>query len=258
MEATPHPRSSLEYGTKLVRPGEGFWGFVLYPDAAEGGGSFRSAVGPAGGGSRLEPAVDSRDDASRRAKGKVRRYCAANGLNRLGTLTYAGAGNHDRVQLREDVAAFFRRLRASLGGEPFPYLWVPEWHPGGHGLHVHFAVGQYIGVRVIDEAWGHGFPHMKLLGDLPTGSGVLGEARLASRYLSKYIAKDLGVGEAPGLHRYEVGQGFQPRSIGLDGSSAEAVLGWAETVMARPVAYLWRSRDEDEWAGPPAVWAAWD
>jgi hypothetical protein len=234
----------------------GSWGFVLYPDAAEGGGSFRSASKAGGRSVPLEPATDSRPDAIRRARGKVRRYCGANGLNRLGTLTYAGSGNNDPARLREDVAAFFRRLRASLG-ERLPYLWVPEWHASGHGLHVHFAVGRYVGQRVIADAWGHGFVHIKLLGDLPTGSGVLGEARLASRYLSKYIGKDLGTGEAAGLHRYEVGQGFQPRSVALDGSSADEVLGWAETVMDRPAAYLWRSRDTEGWAGPPAVWAWW-
>jgi hypothetical protein len=234
----------------------GFWGFVLYPDAAEGGGSFRSAIGSSPGGRSLAPPLDSRDDAARRARGKVRRYCAANRLNRLGTLTYRGSGCHDPAALREDVAAFFRRLRGSVG-ERFPYLWVPEWHTSGHGLHVHFAVGRYVRHGAIERAWGHGFVHIKLLGNLPTGSGSLGEARLASRYLSKYVGKDLGEGEAAGLHRYEVAQGFQPRSVSLDGSTADEVLGWAETVMDGPPAYLWRSRDQEGWEGPPAVWASW-
>lgn len=255
MEAIPHPRSSLEYGTKLVEPSMGGWGFVLYPDAAEGGGSFRSAASTSPSGRSLDP-LDSRDDAARRARGKVRRYCAANRLNRLGTLTYSGKGCHDPGVLRGDVGGFFRRLRGGVG-KRFPYLWVPEWHKSGHGLHVHFAVGRFIGVRSIDAAWGHGFVHIKLLGDLPTGSGSLGEARLASRYLSKYVGKDLGQGEASGLHRYEVAQGFQPRSVSLDGPTADDVLGWAESVMDRPAAYLWRSRDQDAWAGPPAVWASW-
>ena len=234
----------------------GSWGFTLYPDAAEGGGSFRSAaVHGRGRWEPIDPAANSRADAIRRARGKVRRYCAANGLNRLGTLTYAGSGCHDPARLRSDVAGFFRRLRVEVG--TLPYLWVPEWHTSGHGLHVHFAVGRYVGQRVIDGAWGHGFVHIKLLGDLPTGSGVLGEARKASRYLSKYIGKDLGAGEAAGLHRYEVGQGFQPRSLTLDGTTAEEVLGWADTVMDRRAVRVWRSRDEREWAGPPAVWASW-
>ena len=192
----------------------------------------------------------------RRARGKVRRYCTANRLNRLGTLTYAGQGCHDAGQLRRDVARFFRRLRKD--GTRFPYVWVPEWHPGGHGLHVHFAVGRFVHYRAIRAAWGQGHIDIRLLSDLPVGSGRLGEARLASRYLSKYIGKDLGDGEDAGLHRYEVGQGFQPRSIVLDGTSADEVIGWAGTVMDRTPAYVWRSRDAENWTGPPAVWASWE
>lgn len=234
----------------------GRWEFVLYPDAAEGGGSFRSAAVSTGRPYLADGAVDSRDDATRRARGKVRRYCAANRLNRLGTLTYAGDGCHYPAQLRDDVGGFFKRLRASVG-ERFPYLWVPEWHKSGHGLHVHFAVGRYVRQGAIRDAWGRGFVHIKLLGDLPVGSGTLGEARLASRYLSKYVGKDLGEGEAAGLHRYEVGQSFQPRGVNLDGSTSDEVLAWAESVMGTPPEHVWRSRDEDEWAGPPAVWAQW-
>jgi hypothetical protein len=233
----------------------GGWSFVLYPDAAEGGGSFRSAATFPRSGRSLEP-IDSRDGAARRARGKVRRYCAANRLNRLGTLTYRGEGQHDPGALRRDVGAFFRRLRRS--GERFPYVWVPEWHKSGHGLHVHFAVGRYVRHRAIERAWGHGFVHIKLLGDLPTGSGTLGEARLAARYLAKYIGKDLGAGERAGLHRYEVGEKFQPRAVTLDGTSSEEVLRWAETVMGAAPSYLWRSRDQDGWDGPPSVFASWD
>src|SRR6266540_1117438 len=135
--------------------------------------------------------------------------CAANRLNRLGTLTYRGDGVHDPRQVRADAAAFFRTLREDLGGQPLPYVWVPEWHPGGHGLHLHFAVGRYIKRSLIEQAWGHGFVHIKLLGDLPVDAGRLEESRLSARYLSKYIVKDSQALE--GLHRYEVAQGFQPR-----------------------------------------------
>jgi hypothetical protein len=37
VEVQESPRSSLEYGTKLVTPAKGRWSFVLYPAAAEGG-----------------------------------------------------------------------------------------------------------------------------------------------------------------------------------------------------------------------------
>jgi hypothetical protein len=258
MEASRFSRSSLEYGTKLVGHSKARWSFVLYPDAAEGGGSFRSAAGEGSGGIVPASAPDrNAADAARRAKGKARRYCAANRLNRLGTLTYAGAGNHDPGVLRGDLAEFFRRLRGSVG-EAFPYLWVPEWHPGGHGLHAHFAVGRWIAQGDIKRAWGRGHVHIKLLGDLPVGSGTLGEARLAARYLAKYVGKDLDQGGQPsGLHRYEVAQGFQPRPVPIGGSSADEVIEWAETYMGSPAERVWRSRDEDSWDGPPAVWASW-
>ena len=58
------------------------------------------------------------------------------------------------TQLRQDVAAFFKELRPALGGQALPYVWVPEWHPGGHGLHVHFIVGRYVRQSLIREAVG--------------------------------------------------------------------------------------------------------
>lgn len=258
MEALEPRRSSLEYGTKLGGRSEARWGFALYPDAAEGGGSFRSTARETSGGDSPAPDPErSAADAARRARAKVRRYCAANRLNRLGTLTYAGAGNHSPVALRADVADFFRGLRRVVG-EPFPYLWAPEWHPGGHGLHAHFAGGRWIAQGHIKRAWGRGHVHIKLLGDLPVGSGTLGEARLAARYLAKYVGKNLDAGGQPaGLHRYEVAQGFQPRAVSIGGSSADDVIEWAETYMGEPAKRVWRSRDEEAWDGPPAVWASW-
>ena len=144
----------------------------------------------------------------------VRRYCAANGLNRLGTLTYAGTGCHDPALFRTQIAEFFRNLRTELGGRPSPYLWVPELHETGHGLHGHFAIGRFVKRSAIERAWGHGFVHIKLLGDLGdlgVGSTARDEARPAAAYLSKYMAKAFGqaVHEVGG-HRYDVAQGFQP------------------------------------------------
>ena len=112
-----------------------------------------------GRGSRRDAALilnDRAAEAVRRARTKLRRYGVANRLNRLATLTYAGEGCHDPVQLRQDVAAFFKGLRPALGGRAFPYVWVPEWHPGGHGLHVHFAVGRYVRQTLIRDTWGRG------------------------------------------------------------------------------------------------------
>lgn len=232
---------------------------ALYPAAAEASGSFRSSTPSIRRGSGGPPPDESRSaaEAARRARGKVRRYCAANRLNRLGTLTYRGAGNHDPLQLRTDVATFFRSLRGRLG-DAFPYLWAPEWHPGGHGLHVHFGVGRYIHRSWIEEAWGRGFVHIKLLGDVGAGSTTLDESRVAARYLGKYVGKDIETNRAGGLHRYEVAQGFQPQAAAIRGRSASEALHLASERMGHRPAYVWESWNERRWFGPSAIWATWD
>jgi hypothetical protein len=195
-------------------------------------------------------------DAARRARGKLRRYCAANRLNRLGTLTYRGAGCHEPTVLRRDLGRFFRRLRGDLV-ERLPYVWVPEWHKSGHGLHAYFAVGRYVARTSIVESWPHGFVHIKLLGHLPVGSGTLGEARLAARYLSKYLGKDLDGAKGFGLHRYEIAQGFQPRAVPIAAATMEEALARAAELMGATPERVWRSNEHEEWEGPPAVWASW-
>ena len=229
------------------------------PQAAEAGGCFvpsrrrRAAVG--GGVPNPERA---RAEAARRARGRLRRYCVANGLNRLGTLTYAGQGCHDPLQIRRDLGMFFRRLRAALGGASFAYAWVPEWHPGGHGLHAHFAVGRYIRQSVIRDAWGHGFVSIKLLSDLPVGSGKLEEARASARYLGKYVTKSFSDPAISHRHRYEVAQGFQPVRVPVWGRTAAEVIENA-SVMFGGVLPLrsWHSDEQEDWQGPPAVWVQW-
>jgi hypothetical protein len=192
----------------------------------------------------------------------LRRYCAANRLNRLGTLTYRGEGCHDPRQARRDVGTFFRALRDLLGVGPFQYVWVPEWHKSGHGLHLDFAVGRYVPRGLIEQARGRGFVHIKLLGDLPVGLGSFAEARAAAGYLSKYVAKsfddDADEVERPkGLHRFDVAQGFTPRSARIWGASRDEVIEYASGVMGGPPDVFWSSSDVEDWQGPPAVWLQW-
>jgi len=235
------------------------WRLALYPEAGEAGGSFRglSRRGWGSGDSDLWVPDEGRssDEAARRARGKVRRYCAANLLNRLGTLTYRGEGCHDPRQVRADLGRFFRRLRSRLGGEPFPYAWVPELHKTDHGFHAHFAVGRFIRRGLIDEAWGHGFIKIRLHGDLPVGSGARGEARQSARYLAKYVDKTFRDGG--GLNRYDVAQGFQPSTEALFAPTEEEVRDLAIDRMGEPPAYVWRSIEHDGWCGPSAVWMQW-
>jgi hypothetical protein len=239
----------------ILRP---HWSLNLYPGAAEAGGCLRVAESRAGEGTSDRDPERSASEAVRRARSKIRRYAVSNRLNRLGTLTYAGGGCHEPEQLRADVAAFFKGLRPALGGGRLPYVWVPEWHPGGHGLHVHFAVGRYVPQGLIRDVWGRGHVHIKLIGDLPVGSGALAEARVAARYLCKYVGKGLDDDRRrAGLHRYEVGQGFQPVPVVLTGRSDEEVLALACERMGSAPEVLWRSSSVEGWHGPPACWAAW-
>jgi hypothetical protein len=235
-----------------------YWSFNLYPQAREGGGCFVPTLRPrpVSGGPAADPGR-SQEEAARRARGKLRRYCAANRLNRFATLTYAGAGCFDQVQLRADVAEFFRGLRRELGGEPLPYAWAQEWHPGGHGLHVHFAVGRYVKQRLIADVWGRGITHIKLIGDLPVGSGALEEARVAAGYLAKYVSKSIGDERVPRLHRYEVAQGFQPEKVPLRNVSETAVVEQASERMGSTPVRSWRSAGQEGWQGSPAYWCAW-
>jgi hypothetical protein len=234
------------------------WSFSLYPEAGEGGGSVsgrRLLVRS----DRPPNVVRAREEAARRARGKIRRYGAANRLNRLGTLTYRGEGCRDPLRLRTDLAGFFRGLREGLDSGAFPYVWVPQWHPGGHGLHAHFAVGRFVPRRLIERCWGQGFVHIKLLDGLPVGSGERAEARLAARYLAGYAGRDLGdARRLAGLHRYEVAQGFQPAKILCYGVSAEDVIGRASEYMGSAPERVWLSSSVEGWRAPPACWAQWD
>jgi hypothetical protein len=104
------------------------WRVALWRAAGEAGGSFHSLDGAGSTGSGVWAPDPERaaDEAARRARAKVRRYCAANLLTRLGTLTYRGEGCHDPRQVRSDLGRFFRRLRRGLGDERSVHHQSPE------------------------------------------------------------------------------------------------------------------------------------
>ncbi len=254
----------------LIRPDAG-WQLTLCAAAGEAGGSFIGSVRPAvggGGGPAVDPERSSRE-AGRRARRRVRLYCVANGLDRLATLTYGGDGCHDQRAVRADLGRFFRGLRDGLGGDALPYLWVPEWHPGGHGLHVHFAVGQYVRRSLIAEAWeiaARGAPggrvDIRRLSDIPVGASAREPARVAAGYLAKYVAKtfedDASQERERYLKRYDVAEGFQPVREMVRGRSWSDVLGQVSARMGSAPVRSWLSwRDSEDWQGPPAGWAQW-
>lgn len=247
----------------VLAPQQPGWMLSLYPQAGEGGGCFVSSYRPERSYVARGKASDperSAQEAARRARTALRRYCAANGLNRLGTLTYGPPRATDPLVVRGHIREFFRDLRAGLdGGGALPYVWVPELHKDGQHFHVHFAVGRYVPYRLIKSTWGRGIVNIKLLSDLPVGSGTLTEARVAAGYLSKYVSKTFAEPStrALGLHRYGLAQGFQPTKVTFRGRSPEDVIGQASELFGMQPAKVWSSADEPEWSGPPAIWAQW-
>lgn len=246
--------------TTLNRQRPEGWRFLLAPTAGEAGGSFHGVARSRSGlyvpaGEAADP-ERSAQEAARRARGRVRRMCAAYGLNRLGTLTYAGAGCFDIDAHLTNTARFWRQLRRELGVDAVPYVRVWEWHPGGHGLHEHFAIGRFIPWTLVRDVWGLGRVDMRLIGDLPIGSTVRQEARVAARYLAPYLSKG-GEDRPMGRHRYEIAQGFPIPTEEIIGRSAEEVLAIASERMGAAPEHLWESRGSEDWPGPPSMWAAW-
>jgi hypothetical protein len=80
----------------LLTPQAG-WHLNLYPGAFEAGGSFQAARRATSTYVPGMPAADperARQEAGRRARTRLRRYCVANGLNGPVTLTYEESGCH--------------------------------------------------------------------------------------------------------------------------------------------------------------------
>lgn len=245
--------------SKLLTPDAG-WRLSLFPDAGEASCVFRPSLRaprmyvPPGFAANTERA---KAEAARRARTRLRRYAVANRLDRFGTLTYVGAGCHEPRQARADVAVFIRRLRSGLDGKPLPYVWVPEWHPGGHGLHLHFAVAKYVRYSLIQLAWGHGHISIKRITSSRHGASDLDGSRIAAGYLSKYVSKTFDSPELGGLHRYEVAQGFQPRTLAFTGTHEGQALDAACDVMGSRPSFRWSSDDAINWIAPPARSYQW-
>ena len=251
-------QSSLSRRLSRVAPAR--WQLSLCAPAGEGGGclvtartsEFRGVRGAA------EDPERARAEAARRARTRVRRYCAANGLSRFGTLTYGPPFCTDPDQLRADMARFFRRLRTAQGQGPLPYLWVPEFHADGERFHAHYAMDRFVPRQRIAEAWGHGHVFIKLLSDMRVGAATWEESRRAAAYVSKYVSKTFTGPQVFGRQRYGVAEGFQPTVQRLTGKSRADVLQRAAEIIGRPPSKRWYSEDEEDWKGPPAVWFAWE
>ncbi len=165
------------------------------------------------------------------------------------TLTYRGDGEHDLAVVRRHVERLLSKVRRDLG-QSFPYLWVPELHKTGHGIHVHMAVPVWFSQKKLGALWGRGFvwcSDMK-----PKGACSFAGSQVAARYLGKYIGKAFEVAEF-GRHRYERAQGYEivcERTIRYDMDDGRD---YAELRFGCLPVFEWSSEGDETWRGPPVL-----
>lgn len=211
-------------------------------DAAPGAGSARDPE---------QLRESTRKRSGRRARSKLRRYAAANRLDRLIVLTYAEP-EFDLAKCKRDVRLFVKRKLRGLVGPDMAYAVTWEQHKSG-AWHVNVLVNGYIRQPKLARAWGRGFVWIKKFKVARGGSGR-DAARAAARYVAKYASKDVE-GFADGLHRYEVGQGFQPNVVRLYAGSLAGLM--EETGEETAPAYVWRSIGDEDFTGPPVGFVMW-
>jgi hypothetical protein len=254
LPAQPGPR--LDDATKL---GNGLVSYrvAVYPTAGEVVLTVPSAPRDPEAPTKLGPAHPdrARQVAQSRARTRVRRYCKANGLHRLCTLTYRDQ-TADMRQVHRDLAAFVKRLRArGFRGQLFAYLWVREAHQSGM-LHVHVALPKFLPKPMLEACWGKGFVDVRALGSHSESSSS--KSSRAAGYLAKYVGKAFE--DEAGAHRYEVGQGFEPERVDelvradrvtATGHVAQRFFG------GEAPSFVWTSEGVESWEGPPVAVLFW-
>jgi len=232
----------------------------VFPQVGEAVAVLRADGTPKKSGGHCTP-EENRARAARRAKTQVRRYCVANRLHRLVTLTYGPPFCTSHDQVVRDVALFVRKLRSVMKVEgALPYVWVPELHKDGVRYHVHLVIDRFVPKSDLERCWGHGFVDVRVVRNRAKGKGGnKGEAmRRVAGYVAKYVAKTYEDGGA-GRHRYEVGQGCQPISHQVEAPrpAAFALLASGYFGGAQPTG-TWSSSSMEGWTGPPVEIFQWE
>jgi len=199
-----------------------------------------------------ERASKNLERANKRAVVALRRYCVRNELQKMLTFTYAEE-MRDRSLGKRDMNSLFVRWRYQKGGKAFPYAYVLELHPLGHGLHIHAAVPlHFVDKHWLQETWGHGIVHYRDPKPLRERDSRERSRRL-SGYLAKYVSKDLASDHILGEQRYSIAQGFnvevERQSFLTLADAFDSVLRFRGETFSQVWCYL----DDDDWDGPP-VW----
>lgn len=181
----------------------------------------------------------------------IRRLVTEHELTRMVTLTNAEAtAPQDRRKVVRRVQAFVRKLRERTPVRR--WLAVLEWHPGGHGWHVHFVTDRFVPKYVLTECWAWGWVDVRLI--RPKGEHTSREAaRKAGQYVAKYLGKGQGEHEAPaherGDQRYLRAEGMHVTELLAEGTF-QALVGLAWDQVGGSVGWLWWSGAAPDWRGP--------
>ncbi len=199
-----------------------------------------------------ERASKNLERANKRAVVALRRYCVRNELQKMLTLTYADE-MWDRQAVKSDMNALFVRWRRLKGDRAFPYAYVLELHPSGHGLHIHVAVPlRFIDKHWLQETWGHGIVHYRDPKPLRERDSRERSRRL-SGYLAKYVSKDLERDHVLHEQRYSIAQGFNVEVSRQSFATLAEANEWVLRFRGEHFHQVWTYLDDVDWEGPP-VW----
>lgn len=268
MDTQPSPL--LDKGTELHHIVRGRLGVSAYPSCGEASVTWLgSGRGWESDSAHAPSDSENRERALRRARSRVRRYCRHNRLTELLTLTYADPPELDGVS--RDVDLFWRRWRRVTGLSRAPFCLVPEWGKKTGRLHLHMAVnwwGAMECVEVCEACATVGL--LRVRGDIPRAGSLcigcvwghgfvgrpnsIGDVGGLTKYLAKYLGKDLGAGLV-GRQRYRVAQGFLPPQVRFAAMTyAEARSTVSRLMGNREPSYVSTSEEWEGYSGPGVVW----
>lgn len=203
-------------------------------------------------GEAVDPAR-AEEEADRRARTALRRYCVANWCSRLVTLTYNDQHlPEDRAGVWPHVEDFRRRLR-KLTGKDVPLAAVIERGEKSDRLHVHLALGEFVPERVLASAWRHrGWVDVRMI--RTKGESKRERCRRAAGYLAAYLKKDWDAEERGfNRRRYSTTKGYRPVSRSTRALDYRVAVAWALAQVPGEIAYEWSSDREDL----PPMWVAY-
>jgi hypothetical protein len=186
-----------------------------------------------------------------RAIKSVRQFCVRWSLTKMWTFTFAKS-QWDRKGVKAQMNAFLIRWRVLNGGKEFPYLYVLELHPLGHGYHVHVAVpgGFFTDFHQLKRVWGHG--RIDYSENTRHSGESRSDARRLAQYLSKYLGKDFSEDHVRGEHRFETAQGFKIETIRKWFPTFQHATAFLEFgVKGERFSLVWSDYEVEKWLGPP-------